>query len=354
LAANSNPEYSLWNLRVFEYNSNPNPTQTLSVAGRPEINLVMANTAYQPIPTVPSVYNQYGVRNFGNALAKANASFLNGLVLSPGAYLSSQGLLSSFDVLQSSDYNNFTYQITVQKEISKYKNVLLSLLHPTGMKLIGRYGLYSANSLNSTFSQDTFTGYPLSHFTEDTMSGAIMTADFANTSNNVIQLTNLNGANLANIFHVNSINPKNSSIIQITPPNGPYVRSDVIAYDTVANTVTVRENTILSYDGVAVIQAFAGTNTINILSLTGSYSLMNNGVYSDPNYPLKDIVYVGDTILIDNNDPQVVTAIDYTTANGIIYVADNWAVDAYPYGYLSVNRTFNTNQVSIFTNADVS
>ena len=354
LAANSNPQYSLWNLRVFEYNSNPNPTQKLSIIGRPEINMVMANVAYQPLPSVPSVYNQYGVRNYGNALAKANASFLNGLVLSPGHYLSSRGQLSSFDVLQSTDYNNFTYQITVQKEISKYKNVLLSLLHPTGLKMIGRYGLYANGTLTSTYTQDTFTGYPLSHYTDDTMSGAIMTADFENTSNNIIQLTNLNGANLANIFHIDPINPKNSSVIQILPPNGPYVSSDVIAYDTVANTVIVRENTILSYNGVAVIEAFAYTNTINILSLTGAYDLMNNGVYSDPNNPLKDIVYVGDTILIDNNDPQVVTAIDYNTGNGIIYVANTWAVDAYPYGYLSVNRTFNTNKVSIFTNADVS
>ena len=143
LSPNGDPTQSLYNLRVFEYNSVPNPTQNLKIAGK-NINLVMANTAYTPD------YNSNGVRIYGDGRAKANASFLNGLVLSQGQYLSKRGQPSSYDVLQSSIYNNFTYQITVEKEISKYKEILLNLLHPSGMKVLGRYALKSNASFTST------------------------------------------------------------------------------------------------------------------------------------------------------------------------------------------------------------
>ena len=35
------------------------------------------------------------------------------------------------------------YQITLEKEIAKYRETLLSLLHPSGMKVLGRYALKS-------------------------------------------------------------------------------------------------------------------------------------------------------------------------------------------------------------------
>ncbi|WP_339941548.1 hypothetical protein, partial [Undibacterium luofuense] len=62
---------------------------------------------------------------------------MNGLVIGQGQYLNSQGQPSSFNVLQSQTYNNFTYQITVEKEIAKYRDILLGLLHPTGTNVIG-------------------------------------------------------------------------------------------------------------------------------------------------------------------------------------------------------------------------
>ena len=143
LSPDADPTQSLYNLRVFEYSSVPDPTKNLKIVGK-NINLRMANTAYTPD------YNSNGVRIYGDGRAKANASFLNGLVLSQGQYLSKRGQPSSYDVLQSSIYNNFTYQITVEKEISKYRDILLNLLHPSGMKVLGRYVLKSNASFTST------------------------------------------------------------------------------------------------------------------------------------------------------------------------------------------------------------
>ena len=143
LTPNGDPALSLYNLRVFEYSSLPDSTKDLKINNK-NINLVMANTAYT------ADYNSNGIRIYGDGRAKANASFLNGLVLSQGQYLNKQGQPSSYDVLQSSIYNNFTYQITVEKEIAKYRDILLNILHPSGMKVLGRYSLRSNASFTST------------------------------------------------------------------------------------------------------------------------------------------------------------------------------------------------------------
>ena len=157
LQQNYDPTQSLYNLRVFNYSSQPNPAKPLLIANSGGVSITMANVAYTTSTYIPSPYNQYGVRNYGDGNADATAKYLNGLVIGQGQYLDSSGQLSSYDVLQSSDYNNFTYQITVEKAISDYRNTLLNLLHPSGIKLIGRFALKSnstalftlANELNS-------------------------------------------------------------------------------------------------------------------------------------------------------------------------------------------------------------
>ena len=116
---NNTPSQSLYNLRVFNYNSNPDTTKTLNIDHG--IYMKMANTQYN------STYNQYGYKNYGDGTAKANAKFLNGLVVSQGQYLNSQGQPSSFTVLQNQQYNNYTYELTVSKEIEKYRSVLLNI-----------------------------------------------------------------------------------------------------------------------------------------------------------------------------------------------------------------------------------
>jgi hypothetical protein len=139
--ANIDPTLSLYNLRVYNYNSNPDPNLYLKIKDK-NIEITMSNFAYTPN------YNANGIRNYGDGTAKATATFLNGLTISGGQYLNSQGQPSSFNKLQSTIYNNYTYEITVQKEISKYRNILLNLLHPTGMQLLGRYKMISGAKFN--------------------------------------------------------------------------------------------------------------------------------------------------------------------------------------------------------------
>jgi len=328
----NDPSQSLYNLRVFEYNSNPDTTQSLTIdklAG--QINMVMANTSYG------DVYNQYGYKNYGDGAAKASAKFLNGLVVSQGQYLNQQGQPSSFSVLQSEKYNNYTYEITVSKEIEKYRSVLLNLLHPSGTNVLGRMVERINVKYNKTLQEALYKGRPF-YATEggigQTGATATMVATFDNPSNNVIQFNNIPpSVNLAEV-----ILPQTFIDLQTNRIN---VHSRIVSVDYVNNKVTVMANTWLAFANVATVVAEAGSNTINITSITGAYDLVNNGKYSNTMYPLMDIVKTGDRILIANNTVMTVESVDYTTGNGVIHLTSNLTNAAN--SLLSVNHTLLAN-----------
>ena len=329
LTFDDDPTKSFWNLRVFNYNSTPNTNLILNIDRN--IHMPMANTQFD------SNYDETGVRNYGDGSAKATAKFLNGLVVSQGQYLNTQGQPSSFDVLQSSKYNNYTYQVTVQESIAKYRNILLNLLHPTGMRLIGRYAMKSEYTTNYHLRDKLNRGYPLYHFTGEG-SYVTMTSDYTNKSNNIATFYNLNGANLQNIISVGNTS------IDITTTEGLGVYGKVISVAN--NQVKFESNTWLTYSNVAVATGNSGQNTINIVSLTGAYDIINNGNYSNTDFtfgPLMDIVYIGDSVLIGNNTSKVVKSIDY--ANGILTLTTNLSADAN--SYLSVKRNFIANSTIV-------
>jgi hypothetical protein len=323
---NADPAQTVYNLRVYNYNSTPNTALPLRTENN--VNLQMVGAA------LDSNYNSSGVRRYGDGNARANASFLNGLVVSQGQYLNSRGKPSSSDVLQSKIYNNFTYIISVEKEIEKYREILLNLLHPTGMNFLGRYVLRS----NTDYQLDTysavFQGYPLDYFTGYTGTHAHIYTSFTNGSNNIVYFDDLAGANLANIIFANT----DTLVLKTT--NGPDVSSRVVSVNAAANTVTLESNVWLTYANVAFVSGNSGSNVINIRSLTSAYNIMNNGQYSNTDYPIKDIVYVGDTILVDNNTSKVVQSVDFE--NDRIYLTANLTSNV-GNSYMAVNRTFIAN-----------
>jgi hypothetical protein len=255
---------------------------------------------------------------------------LNGLSFSQGQYLDSRGQPSAFSILQSENYNNFTYQITVDKEIAKYREALLSLLHPAGTKVIGRYALKSNNALDLHILDSAFQAHTLYFYTNTAAANAVIRTDFANLSSNVITFYNLGtGVNIANFIFANST-------ISLGPTNGPNVHSEITSIDPATNTITIAANTWLTFPNVANISAVSSCTTINILSLTGTYDIINNGVYSNTAYPLKDIIFVGDQVRV-NGAIRTVSSINYETGNIVL----SSAVTANAGANLSVARTFS-------------
>lgn len=326
----ADPLESLWNLRVYNYNSKPLFNKTLKIDER-DLEMTLSNSY------VGGRYDSTGVITYGDGSAQANASFLNGLVISQGQYLDTTGQPSSFDVLQSSKYNNYTYQLTVEKEIAKYRNLLLKLLHPTGMNVIGRFAMKSNTTANTVGSSGFLEGHTLGYYTDNPGSYATMVTDWDNKSNNQLVFGGLSGADITTI-----IQP--GATIKLTTNNRANVYSEVIdVIDSGANTVVIKDNVWLTFANVAFASANAATNTINILDLTGSYDYINGGVYEDSNTPLKDIVITGDAVKISGNT-STVSSVDY--ANGIIHLSSS--VGTVANSLLSVKRTLNTNLVEIY------
>jgi len=336
-----------YRLRVYNYsgqNTTPTPTSTLKLQNQDLMLNIDSGTYPENFFYTGSPRFVNGVRTYGDGTARATATFLNGLSFGQGQYLNSRGQPSSSSLLQNENYNSFTYQITVEKEIEKYRETLLGLLHPAGTKVLGRYALKSNNALNLHISEAAFKANSLYFYTQVAGANAVIRTDFDNLSSNVVTFYNLGtGVNIADFIFANSV-------LYLSPTNGPNIRSEITSINPATNSVTIAANTWLTFPNVARISAVSSCTTINITSLTGTYDIINNGVYSNTAYPLKDIIYAGDQVKV-NGDIRIVSSIDYTSGNLIL----SSAVTANAGANLTVLRTFsaggtlgNQNQVLIF------
>ena len=347
-ALQANNYLSTYILRVYNYNTTSLGYQPLIVSTS------SANQSFTISNTYPfylgdsstKVHPQYnaqfpGYVTYGDGNALATASFLNGLSIGTGQYLDTSSQLSGYDVLESVDYNSYTYQITVEKEISKYRSILLNLLHPTGINLVGRFSMRSNNSVNANGTNLLNKANSLYYYTQNVTSNVTIQGSFTNPSNNILYFQNLgNSANLQEIILANST-------ISLTTIAGDQLYSAVSnVYAGTSNTVVISSNVWLAFANVARVNANTTTNVINIVSLTNSYNIVNGGVYSNTMYPLMDIVRAGDNVLVNNNI-QIVQSVDY--AQSLIYLTAN-STSNVSNSLLSVSRTMvaNANSVLIF------
>ena len=316
----ADPAQSIYTLRVFDYNTVPNFQQPLNIAGK-NIHLNISQS-YTP-----------NLISYGDGTAKATSAFLNGLTIGQGQYIDTSGQPSSSDVLQSTTYNNYTYEITVEKEIAKWKSTLLSLLHPSGMQVLGRFAMRSANTTNTSLVEVLNTGHTLEYYTgaastTGTISGGI--------SNNIIKFTNLSGANLSNIIITPSLYTP-GDIIRMTTSNNDIITSQIISVNNVANTITIQDNVWTTFANVAYGTGNTGNSQINITNITYSYNIVNGGVYSNTMSPLRDMIRQGDTLTIANNTSRTVSSIDYI--KNIVYLNSNLTNNV-SNSLITINRTF--------------
>lgn len=322
----SNTQQSLYNVRVFNYNALPNYTLPLKINSK-SIVLNMSNQ-YPTLNTQATRYDSTGVITYGDGSAKANATFMNGLVSSQGQYLDTSGQPSSFDVLQSVDYNDYTYQLTLEREIEKYRTTLMNLLHPTGMKVLGRYVMKSNSYMKSTAIDVLNEAHTLPFYTGTAGSNVMMYGTFSDPSSNTVYFNNLAGANLNGFI-------SNTNTLSFTTANNEKITSRVKTVDYSNNKITIADNVWLSFANIATCTANASSNIINITSITNSYNIINNGIYSNTAYPLKDIIRAGDVILVANNTQKTVLSVDYT--NNRLTLTSNLANTVN--SYISVSRT---------------
>jgi len=373
LANYNNATDNIFIIRVYNYNSSPVVGQALST-NTLNMNMVSGITneqlsAIKLSNEFPGLdFNRFnntlnpGSLIYGDGTAKASATFLNGLTIGNGQYIDSSGQPSSFNVLQSENYNAFTYQITLDKEIAKYRSTLLNLIHPIGTKLVGRCTLSSNSSIDFGASSNTTTGHTLQYYNngeKSTITSMVANVSNKSISSNVVFIT---------MPDITSFIVPNKTRINLTCYNGQVISSLVVGMDNGVfedemsennsedlNTETgvediqsyggtyvrLQENTWVNIANVAHTTAIAGSNTIAINSITNSYNIINNGNYQYTDGPIRDIVSVGDVILIANNDPLTVSGVSNTTITTSTYISNTVT------SLLSVNKTLVAHSDSV-------
>ena len=331
-------------LRVYNYTSNTKTNLQLKSTDRAlgaNLFLDLANNyTTQNVDSGEFIY-QNGIRTYGNGAAVATARFLNGLIIGTGQYLNDDGFPSSNQILENEDYNNFTYNLVVQKSFDAYKEVLYKLLHPSGTKVIPINALKSEETIDihkESYQSNTHT---LGFYTGDPGSNAAMYSTFENTSNNIIKFDALVGSNIATIALP-------GSLVSLIYGYGPNVFSEIISVNHVSNTAVIRDNVYLSFANVATANVLTSNNRINIRSVTDQYDVINNGEYSNTANKMRDIVFIGDRIRVVNGASTFHGTVTYVEYSNNVIFANTTIPFSSNSANISIGRTLVTSNVEFY------
>ena len=309
------PANSTYLLRTYNYTSNTKTNLQLNVTDRNigsnlYLDLV---TSYDTFDSGGNYVFRNGIRSYGNGAAEATAKFLNGLIVGEGQYLKDDGFPSSFQVLENEDYNNFTYQLTVQKSFDAYKDVLFKLLHPSGTKIIPINAIKSQETIDIHRESYQSNSHSLNHYTQAAASNTTIYTNFSNVSNNIIKFDALAGANIEMFIFP-------GAKISMTSAHGPNVYSQIISVDSTSNTAVIRDNVFTSFANVATANVTTSNNRINIKTVTNQYDIINNGEYSNTSNKMEDIVFIGDSIRVVSGSNAFYGTVDYVSySNNVIF-----------------------------------
>jgi hypothetical protein len=261
-------------LRIFDYNGTLNPNLAL----KSDDDVVSANVVSESI------------RYYGNGLAKATATFENGLIRYPGIYLGTEGFLSWDKKLQDAiRYNNFTYAIKSNYDYKFYKNTVSSIIQPAGMKVFATR--IETHELEIKANAELFV---------------------------------IKAVTLANTFNI--ANGSNLMITDIDLTNTVNVGDTVILTDVsrqISGTINVSGNNIVGtntnfindlYDGDKIF--LSSGNTTFVLDVINATNLITTNTI---NVPANDI-----TIDLVYNEVRTVTNV----ANNIITVDTNFRTNS--------------------------
>ena len=287
LKAGATDNDNIYNVRVYNYVGIPNYNLPLS-----------ADTENNPYPTMnfSNIYDSSdlldytsfhnGVKTYGDSTARGVASFLNGLIFGQGRYLTTIGHPSSYSVLQSSDYNDYTYILSVEAPITKYRDIVKKLLHPSGTRLLGRDIIKNSK----TFRLHGFPGQdkiqPLQNFIDYPVGDRFATL--------TIQTTGKLANSMIRVVDAGTGYNPTTTTVYVSPPDLPtgiqataraVISGGKITKVVILNPgsgytapfITILDSTTRSGNSNANVSVFAtlSTNTITVTSRAGA-NLFNN------------------------------------------------------------------------------
>ena len=227
------------------------------------------------------------VTTYGNGKARANASFLNGLVEHEGYFLNTDGFLSADKRLQDSEkYHNFSYVVIAEKALKEYRETLLDIIHPTGTKLLAYNQLLNTIEDDSTYSSNVHRS--------NVITSSLLTIDPLDN----VGIAMITGAPDATVFAANSYlvistgDRKTVKVISGVSNAYSTLLLDFMgeSYSTYANDsvqVLLESNTSFFGDGYLVT-----TNNSNSVVVTGNTAVLSPKIsagdfieFNIPEYP---------------------------------------------------------------------
>ena len=323
----------VWRLRTYDYTGNYNENLPIHI-DQETSNVVTQLTLFPNLYYTDNNGNPTTIIRYGDGNAKANASFLDGLIVGTGKWLNDDGQVSSLGlVLESLDYNSFTYVLSVEQALKTYKDLVLNLVHPSGMNLKGRYLLNGSNSFNM-ITEDSFQRGQ--HISDVVGPSAYATIDSNTTSmelsTNVIHFTNIISSNIAQTIFV-------SDIVEFTASNNLRAYSTITNVDYANNQIYLQDSVFVLFPNVAVGYATASSNVINIASVTGQF----DGKF-DSLTAANTFISIGDRVSLNGGPFYTVQQI---FANGNIKVA-NSSFGPIQNALITLDKSANTQSLMIY------
>jgi len=333
-ASPPNTANDVYQIRTYNYVGDYNSTLPLKIdkdIGGSTYTLVMLpSTSY-----IDEFGNPTSIKRYGDGTARATADFLGGVITGQGKYLNDDGWISSLGrVLESKNYNKYTYVLSTTQALAKYKELVLNLVHPSGTRLIGRNLLKAANSFIFTSSEAFQNGYPLSYVAGSAAYASLLVDTATSTiSNNIIKFTNVISGNIGNTIFANDI-------IEFTATNNIRAYSTITNVDWSNNQIYMLDNVFLTFANVAFASIGSSSNVININTLTGQY----NGNFRDL-APANNIFFVGDTISLNNGGTFYTITKRFANGN---FSINNSSLGPIANTRITVNKSANTQSVMIY------
>jgi hypothetical protein len=306
---------------TFEYSANTIVVRTYEYNGVMNVNSAIslvrgANTISSNVRIRTYTDNTYtgGRKIYGNGIAKANASFTNGITIGSGLYSNEDGHPSAYSVFENEVYNEYTYLLQVEEALAKYKTAVFGFLHPLGLNYDTYNLLKNSESFNYAMTTESLNLSELSKMIDTTYT--------ANITGNLVSFSNIGDTNLGG--HITT-----GSYITIYTNNNDVYTSKITAVSQ--NTITMQDSSVTTVPNVAIAKVAAGSDTINITSLTESWNVATGNIITY----FSDFMHTYDSVSFDGVTYKTITHVDQPeTVNGVLF----------PPATIRVNSTYNTAQ----------
>jgi hypothetical protein len=330
-AAPYNPLNDVYRIRTYNY------TGVFSQSLNIRVNSSLTSRLIPQTYYLDSVGSPTSIKTYGDGKALADAGFVGGIITGEGKYLNNDGQISTYGlVLESKDYNNYTYVLSTEQAIKTYRDLVLNLLHPSGMRLRGRNLIKTGAIFNSSVTDNFQKGNTLAYVAGSAAYATLQVpVGTTTTSNNIIKFTNVISGNIGNTIFANDL-------IKFSATNKINAYSVITQVDWANNQVYMTDNVFLTFANVAYASVNATSNIININTMTGQFD-GNFGVFG-PITPSNNIIFVGDSVSFNGVTYYTVTKV---FANGNFSI-NNSTLGPIANTLISVNKNANTQSVMIY------